>query len=193
MRQSDCRPARCVGASLAGDSGARARAARRRPRAGQDADDPHRGGRDESDLQPRAIHSGPHAVRHHRHRSSARRPNDGSASFRFVHGPLFAHVVLADEINRTPPKTQAALLEAMQERQITVAGQRHRLPDPFFVLATQNPIEQEGTYPLPEAQLDRFMLQIQVDYPNENDEFAIVQATTSGDPRPLSASSRRLT
>jgi len=104
----------------------------------------------------------------------------GQRAFRFVHGPLFAHVVLADEINRTPPKTQAALIEAMQERQITVAGQRHRLPEPFFVLATQNPIEQEGTYPLPEAQLDRFMLQIQVDYPNENDEFAIVQATTSG-------------
>jgi MoxR-like ATPase len=104
----------------------------------------------------------------------------GQRAFKFVHGPLFAHVVLADEINRTPPKTQAALLEAMQERQITVAGMRHRLPDPFFVLATQNPIEQEGTYPLPEAQLDRFMLQIRVDYPDENDEFAIVQSTTGG-------------
>src|SRR5438876_8104653 len=94
----------------------------------------------------------------------------GQRLFKFLHGPLFAHVVLADEINRTPPKTQAALLEAMQERQITVAGTRHKLPDPFFVLATQNPIEQEGTYPLPEAQLDRFMLQIRVDYPDENDE-----------------------
>jgi MoxR-like ATPase len=104
----------------------------------------------------------------------------GQRGFKFVHGPLFANVVLADEINRTPPKTQAALLEAMQERQITVAGQKHILPDPFFVLATQNPIEQEGTYPLPEAQLDRFMLQIRVDYPNEDDEFAIVQSTTSG-------------
>jgi len=104
----------------------------------------------------------------------------GQRAFKFVHGPLFANVVLADEINRTPPKTQAALLEAMQERQITVAGMRHRLPDPFFVLATQNPIEQEGTYPLPEAQLDRFMLQIRVDYPDENDEFAIVQSTTGG-------------
>jgi MoxR-like ATPase len=104
----------------------------------------------------------------------------GQRSFRFVHGPLFAHVVLADEINRTPPKTQAALLEAMQERQVTVAGNKHRLPDPFFVLATQNPIEQEGTYPLPEAQQDRFMLNIKVDYPDEDEEFHIVQSTTGG-------------
>jgi MoxR-like ATPase len=102
----------------------------------------------------------------------------GQRSFRFVHGPLFANVVLADEINRTPPKTQAALLEAMQERQVTVAGNKHRLPEPFFVLATQNPIEQEGTYPLPEAQQDRFMLNIKVDYPDEDEEFRIVQATT---------------
>jgi MoxR-like ATPase len=104
----------------------------------------------------------------------------GQRAFRFVHGPLFAHVVLADEINRTPPKTQAALLEAMQERQVTVAGNKHRLPEPFFVLATQNPIEQEGTYPLPEAQQDRFMLNIMVDYPDEDEEFHIVQATTGG-------------
>jgi MoxR-like ATPase len=104
----------------------------------------------------------------------------GQRSFRFVHGPLFAHVVLADEINRTPPKTQAALLEAMQERQVTVAGNKHKLPEPFFVLATQNPIEQEGTYPLPEAQQDRFMLNIKVDYPDEDEEFHIVQATTGG-------------
>ena len=104
----------------------------------------------------------------------------GQRAFRFVHGPLFAHVVLADEINRTPPKTQAALLEAMQERQVTVAGNKHKLPEPFFVLATQNPIEQEGTYPLPEAQQDRFMLNIKVDYPDEEDEFHIVQATTGG-------------
>jgi MoxR-like ATPase len=89
--------------------------------------------------------------------------------------------VLADEINRTPPKTQAALLEAMQERQVTVGGTRHQLPDPFFVLATQNPIEQEGTYPLPEAQLDRFMLNILVDYPSEAEELAIVRLTTSAD------------
>jgi MoxR-like ATPase len=104
----------------------------------------------------------------------------GQRIFRFVHGPLFANVVLEDEINRTPPKTQAALLEAMQERQVTVAGTKHKLPEPFFVLATQNPIEQEGTYPLPEAQQDRFMLNIKVDYPDEDAEFQIVQATTGG-------------
>ena len=99
--------------------------------------------------------------------------------FKFLHGPLFANVVLADEINRTPPKTQAALLEAMQERQVTVGGAKHKLPDPFFVLATQNPIEQEGTYPLPEAQQDRFMFNILVDYPEEEEEFKIVEMTTS--------------
>jgi MoxR-like ATPase len=92
----------------------------------------------------------------------------GERHFRFLNGPIFANVILADEINRTPPKTQAALLEAMQEHQVTVAGQRHVLPDPFFVLATQNPIEQEGTYPLPEAQLDRFMFQVWVDYTDED-------------------------
>ena len=103
----------------------------------------------------------------------------GQRLFKFLHGPLFANVVLADEINRTPPKTQAALLEAMQERQVTVGGAKHKLPDPFFVLATQNPIEQEGTYPLPEAQQDRFMFNIQVDYPEEDEEFKIVEMTTS--------------
>jgi MoxR-like ATPase len=103
----------------------------------------------------------------------------GQRMFKFLHGPLFANVILADEINRTPPKTQAALLEAMQERQVTVGGTRHRLPDPFFVLATQNPIEQEGTYPLPEAQQDRFMFNVLVDYPEEEEEFRIVEMTTS--------------
>jgi MoxR-like ATPase len=103
----------------------------------------------------------------------------GQRAFKFLHGPLFANVILADEINRTPPKTQAALLEAMQERQVTVGGARHRLPDPFFVLATQNPIEQEGTYPLPEAQQDRFMFSIHVDYPEEEEEFRIVERTTT--------------
>jgi MoxR-like ATPase len=103
----------------------------------------------------------------------------GQRMFKFLHGPLFANVVLADEINRTPPKTQAALLEAMQERQVTVGGAKHKLPDPFFVLATQNPIEQEGTYPLPEAQQDRFMFNILVDYPEEEEEFKIVEMTTS--------------
>lgn len=103
----------------------------------------------------------------------------GIRQFKFLRGPIFSNVVLADEINRTPPKTQAALLEAMQERQVTVGGERHRLPDPFFVLATQNPIEQEGTYPLPEAQLDRFMLNILVDYPSEEEEYDVVRLTTS--------------
>jgi MoxR-like ATPase len=103
----------------------------------------------------------------------------GQRMFKFLHGPLFANVILADEINRTPPKTQAALLEAMQERQVTVGGTRHKLPDPFFVLATQNPIEQEGTYPLPEAQQDRFMFNIVVDYPQEEEEFRIVEMTTT--------------
>jgi len=103
----------------------------------------------------------------------------GVRQFKFLRGPVFANIVLADEVNRTPPKTQAALLEAMQERQVTVGGERHRLPDPFFVLATQNPIEQEGTYPLPEAQLDRFMLNILVDYPDEAEELDIVRLTTS--------------
>jgi MoxR-like ATPase len=110
----------------------------------------------------------------------------GERAFRFVKGPLFANIVLADEINRTPPKTQAALLEAMQERQITVAGVRHVLPEPFFVLATQNPIEQEGTYPLPEAQQDRFLFSIRVDYPNEADECRIIEATTSPTPAKVS-------
>ena len=104
----------------------------------------------------------------------------GTRELRFLPGPVFANVLLADEINRTPPKTQAALLESMQERQVTVGGKRHPLPSPFFVLATQNPIEQEGTYPLPEAQLDRFMLQVKVDYPTEDEEFDIVRSTTGG-------------
>jgi MoxR-like ATPase len=103
----------------------------------------------------------------------------GMREFRFLPGPLFANIVLADEINRTPPKTQAALLEAMQEHQVTVGGQRHPLPSPFFVLATQNPIEHEGTYPLPEAQLDRFLFMVLVDYPDEAEELEIVRRTTA--------------
>ena len=102
----------------------------------------------------------------------------GKRHFRFVHGPLFANVVLADEINRTPPKTQAALLEAMQERHITASGHTYELESPFFVLATQNPIEQEGTYPLPEAQLDRFMLNLWLDYPSFEQEVDVVRTTT---------------
>ena len=105
----------------------------------------------------------------------------GSRSLRFVRGPIFANVVLADEINRTPPKTQAALLEAMQERQVTAGGSRHALPEPFFVLATQNPLEQEGTYPLPEAQLDRFMLQIMVRYPSEEEEYEVIRRSADMD------------
>jgi len=103
----------------------------------------------------------------------------GSRAFKFLEGPIFANVILADEINRTPPKTQAALLEAMQEHQVTVGGTRHPLAEPFFVLATQNPIEQEGTYPLPEAQLDRFMFNVLVDYPSEAEELEIVKRTTT--------------
>ncbi len=105
---------------------------------------------------------------------------DESRNFKFTRGPVFSNIVLADEINRTPPKTQSALLEAMQERTVTVAGQRHKLDLPFFVLATQNPIEQEGTYPLPEAQLDRFMFSISLDYPSFEEELQVVKSTTAG-------------
>lgn len=103
----------------------------------------------------------------------------GQKAFKFVQGPVFANIILADEINRTPPKTQAALLESMQEHHVTAAGQTHVLQEPFFVLATQNPIEQEGTYPLPEAQLDRFMFNLWLDYPSFKEEVAIVKSTTS--------------
>ncbi len=105
---------------------------------------------------------------------------DENRKFRFIKGPVFANIILADEINRTPPKTQAALLEAMQEKTVTVAGNEYKLDAPFFVLATQNPIEQEGTYPLPEAQLDRFMFNLILDYPSFNEELEIVKRTTSG-------------
>ncbi|HXB41676.1 MAG TPA: AAA family ATPase [Bacteroidia bacterium] len=103
---------------------------------------------------------------------------DDARNFKFIKGPLFANIVLADEINRTPPKTQAALLEAMQERNVTVAGKKYKLDSPFFVLATQNPIEQEGTYPLPEAQLDRFMFNLWLDYPSLEEEYQVVKQTT---------------
>ena len=104
---------------------------------------------------------------------------DGSRKLEFVKGPLFANLILADEINRTPPKTQSALLEAMQEHQVSVAGQQYKLPEPFFVLATKNPVEMEGTYPLPEAQLDRFMFDIHIDYLSEDDEVSVITQTTS--------------
>jgi len=108
---------------------------------------------------------------------------DESRKFRFIKGPVFANIILADEINRTPPKTQSALLEAMQEKAITVAGIHYRLDEPFFVLATQNPIEQEGTYPLPEAQLDRFMFNVWLDYPSFAEELQVVKSTTTGTSR----------
>ena len=108
-------------------------------------------------------------------------PSSGRRSFRFVRGPIFANIVLADEINRAPPRTQAALLEAMQEHSVTAAGETMRLPEPFFVLATQNPVEQEGTYPLPEAQLDRFLFAIRIDYPMLEEEISILRATTGRD------------
>jgi len=112
----------------------------------------------------------------------------GKKIFRFVQGPVFANIVLADEINRTPPKTQAALLQAMQEHEVSAAGETYKLDEPFFVLATQNPIEQEGTYPLPEAQLDRFMFNLWIDYPSKEEEKEIVHTTTGGlepDPQPI--------
>jgi len=114
-------------------------------------------------------------------------PTTGQRRFKFLPGPIFANVILADEINRTPPKTQSALLEAMQERQISVGGEDYKLDEPFFVLATQNPIEQEGTYPLPEAQLDRFMFLVKVDYPSDSEESEIVRRTTGAVPSTVQA------
>ena len=111
--------------------------------------------------------------------------SDGERKMVFVKGPVFANIILADEINRTPPKTQAALLEAMQEHHVTAAGECHRLSEPFFVFATQNPIEMEGTYPLPEAQLDRFMFNVSIGYLPEDDEVAVVRQTTTVDPQPI--------
>ena len=113
--------------------------------------------------------------------------NTGQRSFRFFKGPVFANIVLADEINRTPPKTQSALLEAMQEHKVTAGGKSYDLDEPFFVLATQNPIEQEGTYPLPEAQLDRFMFNLEIEYPSNEEEISIVRGTTSSDETNLNA------
>ena len=115
-------------------------------------------------------------------------PTTNERQFKFLQGPIFANIILADEINRTPPKTQAAMLESMQERKVSIGGEDHPLPDPFFVLATQNPIEQEGTYPLPEAQLDRFMFMIKVDYPTKAEEFEIMKTYTGamgGSPEPV--------
>ena len=112
---------------------------------------------------------------------------DQNREFKFIKGPIFSNIILADEINRTPPKTQAALLEAMQERVVTVAGHRYELDSPYFVLATQNPIEQEGTYPLPEAQLDRFMFAINLEYPSFSEEVEVVKTTTGGETRSVNS------
>jgi MoxR-like ATPase len=112
---------------------------------------------------------------------------DQNREFKFIKGPIFSNIILADEINRTPPKTQAALLEAMQERVVTVAGHRYTLDSPYFVLATQNPIEQEGTYPLPEAQLDRFMFAINLEYPSFSEEVEVVKTTTGGESQSVNA------
>ncbi len=116
-----------------------------------------------------------------------RDPQSQRRTFEFVRGPIFANIVLADEINRTPPKTQAALLQAMQEREVTIAGRTYKLTEPFFVLATQNPIEQEGTYPLPEAQLDRFMFMVYIDYPTAKEEHLMVKQTTTGKKHAIAA------
>ena len=132
---------------------------------------------DVAEIQPHPVHARPDADGHHRHRHSSGQAG-GRREFEFVHGPVFANIVLADEINRAPPKTQAAMLEAMQEQKVTVVGKTFRLEPPFFVLATQNPVEQEGTYPLPEAQLDRFMFLIELDYPSEEEEVLIARTTT---------------
>ena len=129
-------------------------------------------------LQADSVHARPDALRHHGHERAWRKTTRGRRNFRFVEGPIFTNILLADEINRTPPKTQAALLQAMQEREVSVGQTTYPLPDPFFTIATQNPIEQEGTYPLPEAQLDRFMFNIKVDYPSAAEEEQILSATT---------------
>jgi MoxR-like ATPase len=129
-------------------------------------------------LQPDPVHAGPDARGHHRHRHHPGIRSGRTREFEFIRGPVFANIVLADEINRAPAKTQSAMLEAMQENKVTVLGRTYTLQPPFFVLATQNPIEQEGTYPLPEAQLDRFMFLIEVDYPSSDEEIRIARETT---------------
>ena len=165
---------------LAGRSalpGARADARRARP--GQDADGPDHRPDARPELPPHPVHPRLDARRHHGHRHHRGRSADGPAEAEFLQGPLFTNFLLADEINRAPPKTQSALLQAMQELEVSVGRQTYKLPPPFFVVATQNPIEQEGTYPLPEAQLDRFMFNIPVTYPTPEEEAAIVTSTTT--------------
>ncbi len=152
------------------------------PGSGQDAAGPLDRADLPSEVPAHPVHARPDAGRHHRH-GNPRRCGRRHRRMQFVKGPIFANVLLADEINRTPPKTQAALLEAMQEYQVTAGGVRYPLEEPFFVLATQNPIEMEGTYPLPEAQLDRFMFNVVIDYLPEDDEVEVVVRTTSRQPR----------
>ena len=152
---------------------------RRRARPGQDAAHRDAGARSRAEVQPHPVHARPDAVRHHRHRHHSGRRDDGRRQMVFAPGPIFANIVLADEINRTPPKTQAALLEAMQEHRVTIQGRTYDLDEPFYVFATQNPIELEGTYPLPEAQLDRFMFHIVIEHPPEEEEFDVVRTTTA--------------
>ena len=159
-------------------------AARRRARPGQDAAGADAGAGARPEVQPHSVHARPDAVRHHRHQHH-QRDAEGKRAFSFQPGPLFAQIVLADEINRATPKTQSALLEAMQEHSVTVGGTIHKLEEPFFVMATQNPIEQEGTYPLPEAQLDRFFFKLVVNYSGREEMATILDRTTTGEwPQP---------
>ena len=159
-------------------SGGRSRPAAGVCRAREDA--PHQEARRSRPppVQPHPVHAGSHAVRHPRAEVIEEDRATGKRVIRFIRGPIFSNIILADEINRTPPKTQAALLEAMQEYQVTVTGIRYDLERPLFVLATQNPIEQEGTYPLPEAQLDRFMFNVVIEYPSAEEERRILSMTT---------------
>ncbi len=145
----------------------------------QDADGAHHRADAGPGLQAHPIHAGPDALGHHRHGHHRRRSHHRPRRWTFVPGPIFGNILLADEINRTPPKTQSALLEAMQEHSCTVRGNHYTLPAPFFVLATQNPIELEGTYPLPEAQLDRFLFNTVLDYLSAEDEVKVVDLTTT--------------
>ncbi|MCK7515642.1 MAG: AAA family ATPase [Desulfobacterales bacterium] len=131
------------------------------------------------EVRAHPVHARPDAVRHHRHRHHPGRPETGRRHMVFSPGPVFTNVLLADEINRTPPKTQSALLEAMQEHRVTIQGRTYTLDEPFHVFATQNPIELEGTYPLPEAQLDRFMFHIVIDHPPESEEIEVLRTTTA--------------
>ena len=175
------RPGRRDRADLRRHLHPRALPAGRRAGPGQDPDGQHAGADPRHPVQAHPVHARPDAVGHHRHERAGGGRRRAGANFRFVEGPIFTNILLADEINRTPPKTQAALLQAMQEREVTVGQQTYPLPDPFFAIATQNPIEQEGTYPLPEAQLDRFMFNIKVDYPSADEEERILASTTRGE------------